>query len=700
MAVLPRTRHPVGRPPSISSVAAFAASPGHAVRRPHRVACALFAVLVLLTLSALEIGGPKALTEPHAVAPDELNQLAVEEGATGGTKGAVLEPAPAAARVGAGQQQQAPAVPAEPVNLRKEGQERQVDEADREVAEAVLLDEDAAASSSSETNTLPVCDKSVVFRFAGLHGFGSEVTLLLRVAAVAGHYGYPVFLDAESWNYGAWEDYFLPLDTPFPPFSLSSSGAAAAAPPPACRLPPPETKRYKLALTYDELEHVAQPDSANTPFAPKWTHRDHVIWGARDMDGLDATFLRLFVDAGELATLHREDLELLERRKAKPAFLSPRRTLPAAHERGFVQLSRLAQVAWRPNDLVGGLTDELEQKLALRDRDAGVQGPGSLLIGVHVRLGDKFLEADHIGPAAYAPDAVAAAPPINPSSPRGLNPDLLTSYFAASIDSVHSLLSLPSIAHAFSAAHSSKDRVRALLAATQDWAREDPRERPTMALMSDDEGAVEAFRAHPLAARFRIVGTAEETPLLAAAGAKVDAPVAMEQAADAAPQGGLLEVVERKPLEEPVGQAEEARLDEVGQSEDEDEELLADKRLRRRSGEAQAGRKKRRGDARSHSSKGKKGGKRQVGKIPAGFNETGFNSLPLGSRIASSRLFVRDLTALARRADALVVTGSSNVGRLMMLLFEAANEDKGAAEVRKRELRSLDARWFPTAKFT
>jgi len=57
----------------------------------------------------------------------------------------------------------------------------------------------------------------------------------------------------------------------------------------------------------------------------------------------------------------------------------------------------------------------------------------------------------------------------------------------------------------------------------------------------------------------------------------------------------------------------------------------------------------------------------------------------------------------------------------MMLLFEAANEDKGAAEVRKRELRSLDARcvlaprlslcvsaltfshdrrWFPTAKFT
>jgi len=51
---------------------------------------------------------------------------------------------------------------------------------------------------------------------------------------------------------------------------------------------------------------------------------------------------------------------------------------------------------------------------------------------------------------------------------------------------------------------------------------------------------------------------------------------------------------------------------------------------------------------------------------------------------------VRDLTVLARRSDALVVTGSSNVGRLMMLLFEASRDGRG--EGRKRELRSLDAR--------
>jgi hypothetical protein len=49
------------------------------------------------------------------------------------------------------------------------------------------------------------------------------------------------------------------------------------------------------------------------------------------------------------------------------------------------------------------------------------------------------------------------------------------------------------------------------------------------------------------------------------------------------------------------------------------------------------------------------------------------------------------LTVLSSRADALVVTGSSNVGRLMMLLFEARRREVGEAEGR-REVRSLDTR--------
>ena len=464
----------------------------------------------------------------------------------------------------------------------------------------------------------------------------------MRVAAVASHFGYPVFIDTASWNYGAWDDYFLPLDSPFPPFSSPTDDAA---PSPACRLPPSDTKRYKLALTSDEHKVAAGSDALDAPFEPRWTHRDHIVWSARDMDGLDATFLRLFADADELATLQREDVELLARRKAKPAFLSPRRTLPAVHERAFQRLSELAELAWRPGELVQDMTGELEERLALPERIEGVKGAGSLLIGVHVRcvplslslfrslthlltvllarrLGDKFLEVDHIGPAAFAPD-LAPAPPST-TSLRGLHADLLTSYFAASVDSVHSLLALPSIAHPFSAAHSSKDRIRALLAATASWASEDPSERPTLALMSDDERAVEAFRAHPLAARFRIVGTAEAAAPSSPAGEGEERAGTGGEAAEGAtaaddkPQGGLLEVVERE------GAAQDAAGVEEEEEGEEGDELLADKRsLPSANGTdsaAQEPKPRRVVGTPTKARKKRKGGrKRQIGEIPAGF---------------------------------------------------------------------------------
>lgn len=82
---------------------------------------------------------------------------------------------------------------------------------------------------------------------------------------------------------------------------------------------------------------------------------------------------------------------------------------------------------------------------------------------------------------------------------------------------------------------------------------------------------------------------------------------------------------------------------------------------------------------------------------PTNQNETAFNRLPLPSRVAATRQFVRDLTFLSRRADALVVTGSSNVGRLLMMLFDAENTNRSKAEgelqSRRREMRSLDTRF-------
>lgn len=76
-----------------------------------------------------------------------------------------------------------------------------------------------------------------------------------------------------------------------------------------------------------------------------------------------------------------------------------------------------------------------------------------------------------------------------------------------------------------------------------------------------------------------------------------------------------------------------------------------------------------------------------------GFSESFHNRLPLAKRVALARKFVRDLTVLARESDGVVLTASSNVGRLMALL---AGEGKA---VEGGRVRSLDTRWFPLARF-
>ncbi|KAM0747445.1 hypothetical protein T439DRAFT_89596 [Meredithblackwellia eburnea MCA 4105] len=76
-----------------------------------------------------------------------------------------------------------------------------------------------------------------------------------------------------------------------------------------------------------------------------------------------------------------------------------------------------------------------------------------------------------------------------------------------------------------------------------------------------------------------------------------------------------------------------------------------------------------------------------------GFNESAFNRLSLAQRIALTRTFVRDITFLTKRGDSLVMSASSNVGRLMALL---TGSEKA---IGMRRVVSVDTRWFPTARF-
>lgn len=88
-----------------------------------------------------------------------------------------------------------------------------------------------------------------------------------------------------------------------------------------------------------------------------------------------------------------------------------------------------------------------------------------------------------------------------------------------------------------------------------------------------------------------------------------------------------------------------------------------------------------------------KGRKVDAWKGRGGFSETFHNKLPLAKRVGLARKFVRDLSLLAQESDGIVLTASSNVGRLMALL---AGDDKAVV---KGRVKSLDTRWFPLARF-
>lgn len=50
------------------------------------------------------------------------------------------------------------------------------------------------------------CQKTLLYRFAGAHGFASEYLIFLRVAMLAEHFGYHLLLDDSRWNYGRWAE--------------------------------------------------------------------------------------------------------------------------------------------------------------------------------------------------------------------------------------------------------------------------------------------------------------------------------------------------------------------------------------------------------------------------------------------------------------------------------------------------------------
>lgn len=50
------------------------------------------------------------------------------------------------------------------------------------------------------------CRRTLLFRFAGSHGFASEYLIFLRVALLAKRFDYELIIDDSHWNYGRWTE--------------------------------------------------------------------------------------------------------------------------------------------------------------------------------------------------------------------------------------------------------------------------------------------------------------------------------------------------------------------------------------------------------------------------------------------------------------------------------------------------------------
>ncbi|GAA5849454.1 hypothetical protein JCM3766R1_003288 [Sporobolomyces carnicolor] len=550
--------------------------------------------------------------------------------------------------------------------------------------------------------SLPACRKTFLFRFAGLHGQGSELNLLLRLAILANRFDFTFLVDSSAWNYGPFTTYFEPIE-PTLPLAFPSNGSPSLR----CRPPASETKRLKVRLTQDDLERLEHDTEDQVDgdggdgWVPTWAREGkHVVWGPqRDMDGLDQTVLKLFANSTSIDELHRSDSERLRAADEEAFFarlggLDERETLPSAFENAFERLSDQAKRVWRLNGQVQAMVDALDVKLELpsrasAERETRDRRAGDLVIGVHVRLGDKYLEKDRIGPSqGQAGDSdPAVESTVSPYSASytadpGLDVSTVLNYFAAAIKSVNHLLGLPSSVDSAPFASTATGQVDYLMTLSDGWyARQgevdvEVAEKPTMLLMSDDQGAVDKFKQHPLARRFRIVGTSGEDT------GPIDGQ--SRQTATERDETRMLKVVvtsrDRSVKREAnrgvvvVAQREFVQSKASGQRRDGHDGLGR-------------GRSQRHGKI-AHQALPKKP---QGPVIPPGFNEVTFNSLPLSDRIDQSRRFVRDVTFVSTRSDALVMTGSSNVGRLMSLLM---------GEKSKGNVRSLDTRWFPTAKFS
>ncbi|GAA5830810.1 hypothetical protein JCM11251_001082 [Rhodosporidiobolus azoricus] len=568
---------------------------------------------------------------------------------------------------------------------------------ERKAALVVKQEEEVEESPdiSLETSpSLPVCPKTLLFRPRSARGFASEYLRFVRITAVADVWGYEVVVEdqkrreeggeegrRERWMYGAFSDYFTPppatcvppstapsyLDRlPIGPDPLLSAslpsgdeelgeqedGIEADS---AGLLASPEVEEGEEVEAEEEVEEGR--DWLASP--PKWTEEAHVRDGA-DNAYLSSLFLSLSLHPSLFPSLSSS------RNASLPSNLAALRSLQQSEVLSYPPPLPLPSSSTVPLELQGAY--EMQEEVVRKwwklkpEEDAQVVAlgewvEGRKVIGVHLRLGDKCLES---ASPKYSPLRFANASQLASLGVTGRGSNCQASrddegemtqeegdvYGRAVARSLASLADSPTpraredgdVASLSTLVVVMSDSPTALLSLRSAWARSaDPEVQDLVAregatAVSSDDGAAEEEEEEEGEGRFEMVQ--------------------------------LGDVAKEMELRFEVEGAEAEGLGE-GDGETSGEEKIKDVERRR---------------------------VRMVKRLRSGFSAAGFRDSPLPLRIAQTRSFIRDLTFLARYSSALVLTESSNVGRLLTLLA-------GRDLVNDGKVISTDVRWFPNAYY-
>ncbi|GAA6020819.1 hypothetical protein JCM10207_001667 [Rhodosporidiobolus poonsookiae] len=503
------------------------------------------------------------------------------------------------------------------------------------------------ATSSSSLDpagpSLPGCQRTLLFRLTGHHGFASEYLRFVRLAGVVQRWGVEVEMDGPGrlggagekgeegeggWMYGSWDDYFnrtfSPSSSPsspcsFPPSFDTYYSRAALLPHKSDVLPPLAPTAADAALEEGEDAEADEPDQMKVPRyreeamrAPWWAQESGE--GVHLRDGHD----RAYLSALTLSSLSAASLRALHTLELSPARFPPSLPIPAAQLVPrelwgvFEEQAGVVRRWWVVRDGVRAQVERLKEAL--------VEG-GQRVVGIHLRLGDKCAE---LSSPKYSPLRFTT-----PSQLRALRAQ-------AGIDTHAEMAACVDNPDAGMEMQDAEVYGRAVIRLLEDGEKEQGKkheEKAKVVIMSDDPRGpaflLAAWRASPDAS-IRALG---------------EGSVEVVALAEEAERLGLRFKV--RTAQERVGEGEEKEAKEEGEAE---------------------------------------------GLMGNGFNESRFRAAPLSTRVALTLPFLRDLTFLSEACSGLVLTGSSNVGRLLTLLA-------GPEMVKRERVVSADVRWFPTAYY-